>query len=255
MISIGPSLVLTPLILKGALPTMNTEIRASNENEVTNDSTAKSSDQTRALAATSPGQILRKLPQSVFWKDRHGRFLGGNDKFLQDLGVGSMAEIIGKTDYELPYMNRIEADFFVQCDLQVMKSGTPLINIEEYQMRPDGTRACLLTSKVPIRDGDGKVVGILGTYTELTEFRKSDGEFERTEESTQEDIQAWSRFLNSLCMDVQNPLQEFLKALDSQLSSTAKPLPEELAKNLRSLNNTGKVLLNLLNEALFFKEK
>lgn len=114
--------------------------------------------------------IITNIPQHVFWKDRESVYLGCNANFAKAAGVEKPADLIGKTDYDLAW-SREESDFYRSCDKQVMDDGRPLINIDESQTRADGKEVRLLTSKVPLRDSRGEVVGLLGMYADVTELR------------------------------------------------------------------------------------
>ncbi len=117
--------------------------------------------------------IIAHIPGAVFWKDRQGVYLGCNENNAHDLGRNSPEEIIGLTDFDMPF-SREEAEFYRQCDRQVMESEQPLLNIEEPQHRPDGSEAVLLTSKVPLRDDFGRVFGVLGIYTDITGRKRAE---------------------------------------------------------------------------------
>ncbi|MFO7445212.1 MAG: PAS domain-containing protein [Ignavibacteriaceae bacterium] len=115
--------------------------------------------------------ILDTIPQRVFWKDKNLNYLGCNKEFAKDAGANSPEEMIGKSDYDYGWKN--EAELYRNDDKKVMESNTPKINFEEAQTRPDKTVGWLKTSKVPLRDKDGNVIGILGTYEDITESKKS----------------------------------------------------------------------------------
>jgi two-component system, cell cycle sensor histidine kinase and response regulator CckA len=114
--------------------------------------------------------VLDNIPQRIFWKDRHCRFLGCNHSFLEDAGLKDISEIIGKTDYEMSWKK--SADHFRADDIRVMESDTPKINFEEPQEHTDGHTLWLRTSKIPLHDRTGAVIGILGTYQDITEQRR-----------------------------------------------------------------------------------
>jgi len=76
--------------------------------------------------------VLSNVPASIFWKDRNSAYLGVNERFVQDTGLGGSQEIIGKTDYDLAW-TREQADFYRACDRAVMESGEAMLNIEESQ--------------------------------------------------------------------------------------------------------------------------
>ncbi|MGD8673230.1 MAG: PAS domain S-box protein [Thiogranum sp.] len=117
--------------------------------------------------------VLGNVPASIFWKDRNSVYLGANQHFAQDTGLHSPDELIGKTDYELPWMKE-QADFYRQCDRKVMQSGQPLLNIEESQRQAGGREVYLLTNKVPLRDDTGDIYGMLGIYMDITERKQAE---------------------------------------------------------------------------------
>ena len=117
--------------------------------------------------------VLDTFPLSVFWKDRASRFLGCNRNFLRDAGLTSVAEIIGKSDYEMPWGDT-EAEFYQADDRQVIESETAKIGIIESQIPADGNQVWLETNKLPLRNVVGEVIGVLGTYQDITERKEAE---------------------------------------------------------------------------------
>jgi PAS domain S-box-containing protein len=117
--------------------------------------------------------VMDTLPEAIFWKDRNSVYLGCNQNFAEDAGLSSPEEIVGKTDYELAWQTS-EADFFRKCDRRVMLSNCPEFGIIEPQLQNDGKQAWLETNKAPLHDIDGKVIGILGTYQDITERKQAE---------------------------------------------------------------------------------
>ncbi len=113
--------------------------------------------------------VLDTIPQRVFWKDTHGVFVGCNAAHALDAGLTDPSEIVGKTDYELPW--RDLAHDYIADDSAVMSSGLPKLSYDERQGRADGGHSWVRVSKVPLLDEDGRVVGILGTYEDITDRR------------------------------------------------------------------------------------
>jgi PAS domain S-box-containing protein len=122
--------------------------------------------------------VMNTIPQFVFWKDRNSVYLGCNDIFAQAAGMNSSEEIIGKTDYDLAW-TREQADFSVEMDNRVMDSDTPEFHLIEPQQQVDGRQAWLDTNKVPLHDAEGQVIGILGTYEDITSRVLAEEEKER----------------------------------------------------------------------------
>jgi PAS domain S-box-containing protein len=121
--------------------------------------------------------VLAHIPHRVFWKNRELIYQGSNMAFARDAGCRDPGELIGKTDYDLPWAPE-EADYFRKCDREVIESGEALTHIEETQLQSDGTQAWLLTSKVPLRDATGRVTGVLGLYIDITERKLAERQFE-----------------------------------------------------------------------------
>jgi PAS domain S-box-containing protein len=117
--------------------------------------------------------VLDSIPSAVFWKDRDSVYLGGSRTWLKAAGLKSLEEVVGKSDYDLPW-KREQADSFREDDSRVMESGIPEYGIIERYLRADGTPAWAKTNKVPLRDAEGTVTGVLGTYEDITERKQAE---------------------------------------------------------------------------------
>jgi len=117
--------------------------------------------------------VLAHVPHSVFWKNRDSVYLGCNQNFVRDTGLASPQDVVGKTDYDLP-CTKEQADSYRRCDQEVISGGVPLQYIEEPYLRPDGIEATLLTSKTPLHDLNGRVIGVLGIYADITERKQAE---------------------------------------------------------------------------------
>ncbi|QKQ24938.1 PAS domain S-box protein [Candidatus Reidiella endopervernicosa] len=111
--------------------------------------------------------VLDTIPVRVFWKDRESVYLGCNNHFAADAGINHPKDIIGKTDLELPWPE--QAELYRADDAITISSEESKLNYEEQQDRSDGSRNWVETSKVPLRDGEGEIIGVLGTYHDITD--------------------------------------------------------------------------------------
>lgn len=122
--------------------------------------------------------ILDTIPQRVFWKDTSLRFLGCNKSFALDAGFDDPAQIIGRDDFEMGWKE--EAPVYRRDDRTVMAADAPKLGYEEPQTTPNGDRIWLRTSKVPLHDREHKVIGILGTYEDITAQKQAQDELRQS---------------------------------------------------------------------------
>lgn len=158
--------------------------------------------------------VLNNIPQRFFWKDRNFRYLGCNRAFAVDAHLKEPSEIIGKDDFELSWKDT--AELYRKDDSEVMETGIPKINYEEPQTTPDRENLWLRTSKIPLYDDNENIIGVLGTYEDITERKKMEERF-----ST--DRKLLSAIISNL------PEQIYVKDLESRFLFCSKALVENAA--------------------------
>mgnify|MGYP000885652483 CR=1 FL=1 len=109
--------------------------------------------------------LLDTLPDLVWLKNPEGIFLSCNKRFEQLLGA-SETTICGKTDFD--FVDREQAEFFRANDRAVLAADAPRSNVEWVTFASDGHREYLHTTKSPMRDESGKLIGVLGIGRNLT---------------------------------------------------------------------------------------
>ena len=116
--------------------------------------------------------IIDSLPIRIFWKDKNLLYLGGNKIFAKDAGKNSPKDLIGKNDFQLSWKDQAEA--YRSDDQKVIDSGNPKLDFQETQTNPKGEIIWLKTSKVPLLDSQGEIVGVLGAYEDVTEKKQNE---------------------------------------------------------------------------------
>ena len=117
--------------------------------------------------------ILENFPGVVFWKDRNLTYLGCNIGFALGAGLQQRADIVGKTDFDLPWGPH-EGEAYRQHDRQVMESGQARLGIIETMHQADGSIVWYETNKAPIFDAAGAVIGVFGIATDITEQKNAE---------------------------------------------------------------------------------
>ncbi len=116
--------------------------------------------------------VLDSIPVGVYWKDRDLNYLGCNRHAALDAGLETPTDIVGKSDHQLAWRNR--ADDQRRDDLRVIESGEARLECEERVARPEGQVGFLRVNKIPLRDRLGNIVGLLGTYEDITERKRAE---------------------------------------------------------------------------------
>jgi diguanylate cyclase (GGDEF)-like protein/PAS domain S-box-containing protein len=130
----------------------------------------KQAEEALASERTLIRTIIDSLPDRIYVKDLDRRFMLNNTAHITALGAASVADALGRTDHDFRPPER--ADRYAADDRDVMQSGRPLYNREEVTVLPSGKKGWLLSSKMPLRDAEGKIVGLVGISRDITDRRR-----------------------------------------------------------------------------------
>ena len=193
--------------------------------------------------------VIDSVPQRVFWKDTHLVYLGCNLPLARDAGYSDPRDLVGKDDYSTA--SKEMADQYRADDRRVMETGVSRLNYEEEQVKPDGNRAWLTTSKVPLRDSSGTVIGVLGTYEDITLRKQMEQALRESEEKFRAMIENIPDFVYQVDMSgnfiMVNPAGVRMLGYDSMDQMIGLPVtdvyanPDDRKLFLDALNRNGSV--------------
>ncbi|MGF1491952.1 MAG: PAS domain S-box protein [Microcoleaceae cyanobacterium] len=126
--------------------------------------------------------ILDNIPQQVFWKDRNLFFKGCNKNWAKAAQLESPEFVIGKTDYDL-FGDYSVAEFYRAQDRQVLQSEISELNViaPKQKLDENGRQIWLNTSRIPMVDSQGKIIGILGVLEDITDKKETDEKLKLTQ--------------------------------------------------------------------------
>jgi len=125
--------------------------------------------------------LIDNLPDLIYVKDAEGRFITGNIAVARLMGADGPEELVGKTDFE--FHPEALARGYCADEEEVMRTGKPLIDRVETAIAPDGEERVFSTTKVPLRDSDGNIIGIVGMGRDITERTRAEDLLKKSEEA------------------------------------------------------------------------
>jgi len=206
-------------------------------------------EETLSAERTMVRALIDNVPDFMYAKDTESRFLVANSFLADSLGTKTPEEMLGKTDFD--YYPKELARAYYEDEQNVIRTGQALFNREEACLDGQGNKIWLLTTKVPLRDKNGRVIGIAGTGRDITERKKAETEMQRARQAAEAASHAKSEFLANMSHEIRTPLNGVIGmtdlALDTDLSSDQR-------EYLETVKLSADTLLTVINDILDFSK-
>ncbi|MEN9449685.1 MAG: hypothetical protein RJA83_299 [Pseudomonadota bacterium] len=189
--------------------------------------------------------LLTLTPSSVYWKDLNGVYLGCNLSMLDMVGLSSIQEVIGKTDYDLPWKE--SAGILQKNDQEVIKAGK-LQSFEETGKLSNGSTVTVICNKMPLVNKSGEIIGIIGSSIDITRLKKTEVDLKKALEAAEAASQAKTEFLENMRHDIRTPLSGIVGC--ARIIQSEPNDPEQVSEYAEDLIQSSEALLNFLNRVL-----
>jgi len=214
--------------------------------------------------------VMDNVPDYIYVKDTESRYLVSNNAFARLFGDVTPKEVVGKTVFEL-FPPEVARKYYAD-DQEVIRSGNPLLNKEDYPINKEGKEIWSLTSKIPLRDSSGKIVGLVGLGRDITERKLAEEEIraayqqletkthllqQATELAKQKAVEAESanraksEFLANMSHEIRTPMNAIMGMTELALGTD---LTKEQREYLETVQGSAESLLSLLNDILDFSK-
>lgn len=128
--------------------------------------------------------FLANVPDSIYFKEREGRIIRANTAHARRRGLGDPREEVGKTDFDF-FPEDLARRKYAQ-EQEIIRTGIPVINVEEQNIWPDDRIDWQLTTKMPLRNEHGEIIGVFGISRDITELKQAEQELERYRDRLEE---------------------------------------------------------------------
>lgn len=193
--------------------------------------------------------LMDSLPDSIYFKDATGRYLRVNRAKAFRSGISDPAEAIGKSDFDVfpgEHARRAQID-----EAEVMRTGKPLLGKEEYLTWPDGRHCWVSSSKFPLHDQNGCVVGTFGISHDITGQKLAAEQMRIAMEAAEAANRAKSDFLANMSHEIRTPMNGII-GMGELLADT--DLNAQQASFVEMIQESAGSLLRLLNDILDFSK-
>jgi PAS domain S-box-containing protein len=196
-------------------------------------------------------KVIASTIGHIYWKDVNGIYLGCNDNQAKTLGYSSSKEIIGKTDFDLPWKEH--AHFLRKIDLEVMQSRKPYSTEEPVIVDSFKDLRIFLSKKAPLEDEHGKPIGILGISIDITDHKKAE-QLQKEKEVAEKVSKAVEAISGSIAHELRTPLSivgintDNLKIALTNFSASVeqKKEIENIIKNIKFAIKSGAHIITML---------
>jgi PAS domain S-box-containing protein len=128
--------------------------------------------------------LMDNVPDHIYFKDKESRFIRMNRSQAARFGLSDPAEAVGKTDFD--FFSEQHARSAIEDEHKIMKTDQPLIGLEEKETWPDGSVTWVTTTKMPLRDKEGEIIGTFGISKDITERKQAEETLRKNEERLKE---------------------------------------------------------------------
>jgi PAS domain S-box-containing protein len=175
--------------------------------------------------------LLATVPDAIYFKDRQSRFLRCSTELAKRLGAASPEEVKGKTDFD--FFTEEHARQAYEDEQAIIRTGRPLRGKLEKETWPDGRETWVLTSKMPLRSRNGRIIGTFGISKDITRLVEAERKLEQARDAALESTRLKNLLLGNISHELRTPLHTIIAGAEVLGRTPLKPEQQELLAGMR----------------------
>jgi len=192
-------------------------------------------------------QVFNDLPTRVYWRDPQLKLLGGNRAFANDFGIDPES-LAGKADADIDSL--ASNDVLLQRDRKTFNQQAPSVNAE-MELKVDGKSQWVEHSSVPLYDDDHNIIGILGSYYDISGIKSVAEEMEKAKETAERANQSKGEFLANMSHEIRTPINAIVGMANLCLKTE---LTQKQKRYIKVIDSSSQALLGVINDILDFSK-
>ncbi|WP_166827925.1 PAS domain S-box protein [Thalassoroseus pseudoceratinae] len=193
--------------------------------------------------------LMNNLPDHIYFKDRASRFTRVSRALAERFGLKHPRDAEGKTDAD--FFSPIHAEEALADERKVMETGEPILSKEEKEVWNDGSVTWASTTKLPLYDHAGRIIGTFGISTDITRQQMAAEALREAKEAAEAANRAKSDFLANMSHEIRTPMNAIIGMTELVLDTSLTPAQRDY---LSTVWESGEALLSLLNDILDFSK-